>query len=340
VSESRLPPLVKVDRLVKRFGSGSWLSGRSVTHAVDDVSFEIMPGETLGLVGESGSGKSTLGRMIVGLTVPSAGDITIADQPVTGSRRGSGLWRTTQMVFQDPYASLNPKMTIAAALKEPLRNFAIAGGTEADRRVRDVLDACGLPASAASRYPREFSGGQRQRVGIARALIVDPLFVVADEPVSALDVSIQAQIINLLLDLKRDRGLTYLFIAHDLAVVRQVSDRIAVMYAGRVVEIGPAREIYRRPAHPYTQLLLRSVPIPDPELERRRRASRPAVPTHAAAIAGQGCAFAARCPAAQFPRCGEVKPPLIAMAEGREAACHFPDMVAAATITPREPALT
>jgi oligopeptide/dipeptide ABC transporter ATP-binding protein len=339
VNQAHLPPLVRADRLTKHFTGGDWLSGRSVTRAVDDVSFDIAPGETLGLVGESGSGKSTLGRMIVGLTAPSAGSITIAGEGVE-ARRSTGFWRTTQMVFQDPYASLNPKMTVEAALNEPLRNFAIATGAAAGRRVRDVLDACGLPASAASHYPREFSGGQRQRIGIARALIVDPLFVVADEPVSALDVSIQAQIINLLLDLKRDRGLTYLFIAHDLAVVRQVSDRIAVMYAGRIIEIGAARDIYRRPAHPYTQLLLRSVPIPDPALERRRRASRPAVPSHPAAIAGEGCAFAARCPVAQFPRCAEIKPPLAPIADGRHAACHFPDVATAQPVALREAAMS
>jgi oligopeptide/dipeptide ABC transporter ATP-binding protein len=340
VNETHLPPLVRIDRLAKHFVSGNWLSGRSVTRAVDDVSFEIAPGETLGLVGESGSGKSTLGRMIVGLTAPSTGSITIAGEPVEARRSTAEQWRTTQMVFQDPYASLNPKMTVEAALREPLRNFAIAAGAAAGRRVRDVLDACGLPASAVSRYPREFSGGQRQRIGIARALIVDPLFVVADEPVSALDVSIQAQIINLLLNLKRDRGLTYLFIAHDLAVVRQVSDRIAVMYAGRIIETGPARDIYRRPAHPYTQLLLRSVPIPDPALERRRRASRPAVPLHREAITGQGCAFAARCPVAQFPRCAEIKPPLAPIADGRRAACHFPDVATVQPVALREAAMS
>ncbi|MBV9826469.1 MAG: ABC transporter ATP-binding protein [Alphaproteobacteria bacterium] len=333
-------PLVRVDRLSKHFTSGSAFTSRRILRAVDDVSFEIAAGETLGLVGESGSGKSTLGRMIIGLTAPSAGNVIVADQPVAGARRSAALWRTTQMVFQDPYASLNPKMTVAMALREPLRNFAIATGAAAERRVREVLDACGLPQSAASRYPREFSGGQRQRIGIARALIVDPLFIVADEPVSALDVSIQAQIINLLLDLKRDRGLTYLFIAHDLAVVRQVSDCIAVMYAGRVVEIGPARDIYRQPAHPYTQLLLRSVPIPDPAMERARRDARAVVPARPEVSADAGCAFAARCPTAQFPRCGAERPPLAQFPDGRMAACHFPEIVTPSPALLREAAMS
>jgi oligopeptide transport system ATP-binding protein len=217
-------PLVRVAFLRKHFPVRGGLTMRSeVNKAVDDVSFDILPGETLGLVGESGSGKSTLGRVVVGLLPATSGQSIIAGQSVAGLRGKArkALWRHAQMVFQDPYSSLNPKMTVEDALAEPLRNFGIARGSDAHRLVRDALDACGLSPSAMTRYPREFSGGQRQRIGIARALIVRPNFIVADEPVSALDVSIQAQIINLLQDLKAEFGLTYLFIAHDLAVIRQ-----------------------------------------------------------------------------------------------------------------------
>ena len=259
------PPLVRVAALRKHFPMSSGRGGglttpREVNKAVDDVSFDIQAGETLGLVGESGSGKSTLGRVVVGLMPATSGQSIIAGQSVAGLRGKArrALWRHAQMVFQDPYSSLNPRMTVQDALAEPLRNFGIARGVEADRQVRGALDACGLSASAMTRYPREFSGGQRQRIGIARALIVRPNFIVADEPVSALDVSIQAQIINLLQDLKAEFGLTYLFIAHDLAVIRHVSDRVAVMYRGKLVETAPAEALYARPLHPYTQLLLRS----------------------------------------------------------------------------------
>ena len=224
------------------------------------------------------------------------------------------------MVFQDPYSSLNPRMTVRDALAEPLRNFGIARGAEADALIRKTLDACGLAATAAARFPREFSGGQRQRIGIARALIVRPNFIVADEPVSALDVSIQAQIINLLQDLKGEFGLTYLFIAHDLAVIRHVSDRVAVMYRGKLVETAPAATLYAAPRHPYTQLLLRSVPVPDPkaEAERRRRAAAEVVNGEAVE---DGCPFAARCPKAQ-PACATA-PTLANMAGDQQVACHF-----------------
>jgi oligopeptide/dipeptide ABC transporter ATP-binding protein len=311
-----MTPLVRLTRVTKHF---------SKTKAVDDVSFDIAPGETLGLVGESGSGKSTLGRVVVGLLPATSGKSVVAGQDV-GALRGSArkaLWRHAQMVFQDPYSSLNPKMTVRDALAEPLRNFAIARGAEADRLIRETVDACGLPASALLRYPREFSGGQRQRIGIARALIVRPNFMVADEPVSALDVSIQAQIINLLQDLKSEFGLTYLFIAHDLAVIRHVSDRVAVMYRGKIVEMAPAAALYATPRHPYTQLLLRSVPVPDPraEAERRRNVSGAEV-TNVQATDG-GCPFAARCPKARFPACAEKAPELSARGGDHLVACHF-----------------
>ena len=312
-------PLVRVRGLRKHFPMG-----RAVNKAVDDVSFEIVAGETLGLVGESGSGKSTLGRVVVGLLPPTDGDSVVDGQSV-GALRGSArraLWRHAQMVFQDPYSSLNPRMTVRDALAEPLRNFGIAKGSEADKRIREALDACGLPTTAMGRYPREFSGGQRQRVGIARALIVRPNFIVADEPVSALDVSIQAQIINLLQDLKQEFGLTYLFIAHDLAVIRHVSDRVAVMYRGKLVETAPADALFARPLHPYTQLLLRSVPVPDPKAEAERRRAANGAETVNSEATGDGCPFASRCPRARFPDCATA-PALLAREPDHFVACHF-----------------
>jgi oligopeptide/dipeptide ABC transporter ATP-binding protein len=318
--------LVHVADLRKHFPTGG-LFRRSAVKAVDGVSFDIQTGETLGLVGESGSGKSTLGRVVIGLLQASSGQSVIGGQAVAGlrGRARRKLWRHAQMVFQDPYSSLNPRMTVRDTLAEPLRNFGLARGDAADRLVRAAMDACGLPASAMTRLPREFSGGQRQRIGIARALILRPAFIVADEPVSALDVSIQAQIINLLQDLKAEFGLTYLFIAHDLAVVRHVSDRVAVMYRGRLVEIARADRLYARPLHPYTQLLLRSVPMPDPLREAERlRAARMAAITDRAPQAG-GCAFAARCPMARFPICAEEEPSLTGRDGEHLVACHFAD---------------
>jgi oligopeptide/dipeptide ABC transporter ATP-binding protein len=319
-------PLVRVTSLRKHFPvAGGLTMRREVNKAVDDVSFDILAGETLGLVGESGSGKSTLGRVVVGLLPATSGQSIIAGQSVAGLRGKTrkALWRHAQMVFQDPYSSLNPKMTVEDALAEPLRNFGIARGSDALRQVRAALDACGLSTSAMTRYPREFSGGQRQRIGIARALIVRPNFIVADEPVSALDVSIQAQIINLLQDLKAEFGLTYLFIAHDLAVIRHVSDRVAVMYRGKLVETAPAETLYARPRHPYTQLLLRSVPVPDPKAEaERRQLAQATEATNPQATAG-GCPFSARCPRAQFPLCAEKEPTLTAQSADHAVACHF-----------------
>ncbi len=319
-----MTPLVRASALSKAYTGGP-LFRRHTLAAVDRVSFDISAGETLGLVGESGSGKSTLGRMVVGLTPPSAGHVTVAGTLVGrvagGSRRA--LWRQAQMVFQDPHSSLDPRMTVHDALAEPLRNFGLARGSEATRRVGAALEACGLGARAAARYPHEFSGGQRQRIGIARALIVRPSLVVADEPVSALDVSIQAQIVNLLQDLKAEFGLTYLFISHDLAVVRHVADRVAVMYRGRLVETGRAAALYETPLHPYTQLLLASVPIPDTAAEAARLARRRPAPTEAASAGG--CPFRARCPKAQLPLCAEEEPPLSSRSSDHLVACHFAD---------------
>jgi oligopeptide transport system ATP-binding protein len=319
-------PLVRVNGVSKHFPVRGALFRKRALKAVDGVSFEIAPGETLGLVGESGSGKSTLGRVIVNLLPPTSGSIVVQDQEVSGLR-GAGrraLWRQAQMVFQDPYGSLNPKMTVRDTLAEPLRNFGVANGSEANRLVAKVLEDCGLPSRAMELYPREFSGGQRQRIGIARALILRPAFIVADEPVSALDVSIQAQIINLLQDLQQEYGLTYLFIAHDLAVVRHIANRVAVMYLGRIVELAESDALYTRPLHPYTQLLLRSIPIPDPALEAQRiRASSSRDNSQAARPPQRGCPFSPRCPRARFPLCAEQAPPLEVKEDGHLAACHF-----------------
>jgi oligopeptide/dipeptide ABC transporter ATP-binding protein len=324
--------LVRASQLRKTYLGGSLLRRQMVT-AVNDVSFDIETNETLGLVGESGSGKSTLGRMVIGLTPPTAGHVTVSGHAV-GKLRGRGrkaLWRHAQMVFQDPHSSLDPKMTVYDTLAEPLRNFGITNGADADARIVQTLDACGLGKRSASRYPNEFSGGQRQRIGIARALIVRPDFIVADEPVSALDVSIQAQIVNLLQDLKAEFRLTYLFISHDLAVVRHMADRVAVMYRGRLVEVGRAADLYDRPLHPYTQLLLRSVPSPDPSVEKARLAQRfvataklPSAPA-TADISTTGCAFRVRCPHAQLPICADEEPPLSTRSGGHLVACHFAD---------------
>lgn len=317
-------PLVRVDDLSKVFDGGGTFFKRRTVRAVDGVTFEIAAGDTLGLVGESGSGKSTLGRIVVGLEPASSGHCEVAEINV-GTLRGRArkrLWRHAQMVFQDPYSSLNPRMTVRDSLMEPLRNFGVATGPDAEKMVVETLNACGLSATALHRYPREFSGGQRQRVGIARALITRPDFIVADEPVSALDVSVQAQIINLLQDLRQEFGLTFLFIAHDLGVVRHVADRVAVMYHGKIVEIGSADQVYEKPRHPYTRLLLSSVPFPDVALERERlrttrRSSAVDRPHNQA-----GCKFSTRCPLAQ-PLCSEAEPRLGADAEGHAVACHF-----------------
>jgi oligopeptide/dipeptide ABC transporter ATP-binding protein len=318
-------PLVRVEGVSKHFPVRGSLFQKRVLKAVDNVSFAIAKGETLGLVGESGSGKSTLGRVVVNLLPATAGSIRVSEREVSGLRGMDrrALWRQAQMVFQDPYSSLNPKMTIRDTLAEPLRNFGIARGAEADRLVLKVLEDCGLSSRAMDLYPREFSGGQRQRIGIARALILRPEFIVADEPVSALDVSIQAQIINLLQDLQQEYGLTYLFIAHDLAVVRHIASRVAVMYLGRIVELAESDALYERPLHPYTQLLLRSIPIPDPALEAKRARASSSKDNSPTIAAKGGCPFAPRCPRAQLPLCVEAAPKLERKEDGHFAACHF-----------------
>ncbi len=319
-------PLLQATGLSKHFP----VAGRSRTlKAVQDVSLDLRRGETLGLIGESGCGKSTLGRVIGQLLPATAGSIRFdgRDLAAAGAAERRDSRRQIQIIFQDPYGSLNPRMTVRDIVAEPLRNFGIARGAQADRMVRDVLDVCGLGPSAMARYPREFSGGQRQRIGIARALVLRPRLIVADEPVSALDVSIQAQIVNLLRDLQREFGMAYLFIGHDMAVVRHISHRVAVMYLGRMVEVADARAIYDDPQHPYTRVLLSSVPIPDPDLESRRRpiALAGEVPSPLAPPAG--CAFHTRCPWAQA-RCGTEVPALRDVGNGRRVACHFAGQLA------------
>jgi peptide/nickel transport system ATP-binding protein len=305
--------------------------------AVDDVSFRIDRGETLGLVGESGCGKSTVGRAILRLYEPTDGTIRFDGQDITRLSEGDlrPLRRRMQMVFQDPFASLNPRHSVGRMVAEPLRVHGLASGRTASRRVRELLEIVGLPADAAGRYAHEFSGGQRQRIGIARALAVNPDFIVADEPVSALDVSIQAQIINLLETLQEEFDLTYLFIAHDLAVVRHISDRIAVMYLGTIVEVSPAGELYAEPLHPYTISLLSAVPIPDPVVEKQRETILLAGDLPSPANPPPACRFHTRCPYIQPTRCRDEVPLLRELAPGHVVACHWAEQIKAGEIEPQ-----
>jgi peptide/nickel transport system ATP-binding protein len=311
--------------------------------AVDDVSLKISRGETVGLVGESGCGKSTVGRTILRLYKPTAGRILFEGRDISQLSENElrPLRRRMQMVFQDPYASLNPRHSVGRIVAEPLRTHGLANRREASGRVRDLLKIVGLPSDAAGRYPHEFSGGQRQRIGLARAIAVNPDFVVADEPVSALDVSIQAQIINLLETLQEEFDLTYLFIAHDLAVVRHISDRIAVMYLGWIVEVSSAAELYENPLHPYTISLLSAVPIPDPIVERQREPILLAGDLPSPASPPAACRFHTRCPFVQPTRCRDEVPPLRKFSSGHEVACHWAEEIKEGRIKPheREPVL-
>jgi peptide/nickel transport system ATP-binding protein len=298
--------------------------------AVDDVSFTIERGETLGLVGESGCGKTTVGRTILRLYEPTEGVIRFNGEDITHMSQGRlrETRREMQMVFQDPFASLNPRHSVGRIVGEPVRVHGLATSRrEASTRVRELLERVGLPADAATRYPHEFSGGQRQRIGLARALAVNPAFIVCDEPVSALDVSIQAQIVNLLEELQDELGLTYLFIAHDLAVVRHLSDRVAVMYLGGIVELSPADELYENPLHPYTISLLSAIPIPDPEVERQRERIFLAGDLPSPANPPEACRFHTRCPYIQPTRCRDERPPLRTLATGHSVACHWAEQI-------------
>jgi peptide/nickel transport system ATP-binding protein len=321
--------LVRLDHLVKNFSvtSGLVLQRRvGSVSAVADVSFAVPAGQTFGLVGESGCGKTTIGRLIVGLEEASSGSIFFGDRDLTqaGRREQRRLRSKVQLMFQDSYASMDPRMRVGTILREPLVIQHQGDRGRQRERVARILDEVGLPARAVDRYPHEFSGGQRQRLGLARALIIEPDMVVADEPVSALDVSIQAQILNLMQDLQRERGLTYLFISHDLSVIRYMADTIGVMYLGKLVEIGPADEVYYRPAHPYTKGLIDTVPVPDPALERAKEHQGVKGELPSAVAPPSGCRFRTRCPFAQR-LCAEQEPPLRPFsAAGASAACHFP----------------
>jgi peptide/nickel transport system ATP-binding protein len=323
-------PLLEVRALAKHFElpRDSFLEPHRILRAVDGVDFDVFPGETVGLVGESGCGKSTLARVVMRLTEPTEGRIVFDGQDITHMSQAAirPLRRRMQMIFQDPYGSLNPRMMVGEILSGPLRLHGLVPAGGARERVRELLDLVGLPPAAAARFPHEFSGGQRQRISIARALAVEPGFIIGDEPISALDVNIQAQIINLMIGLQERLGLTYLFIAHDLAVVRHISDRIVVLYLGRVVETAPSQELFARPLHPYTNSLISAVPVPDPHLARGRRriALQGEVPN--AVDPPSGCRFRTRCPAAAT-RCAEETPSLTQAAPGHFVACHFPGSV-------------
>lgn len=316
-------PVLEIDDLVKHYPLKSDWRGRPALslRAVDGVSLRVMAGETVGLVGESGCGKSTLAKMVMQLTPPTAGTIAI-NGIATRYLRGRPLRelrRNVQMVFQDPYASLNPQMTVFDIVAEPLRNYAVAAGDELVEKVVALLASVGLRRDQMHRYPHEFSGGQRQRIGIARAIALEPGLIVCDEPVSALDVSVQAQAVNLLMDLQREKGLAYLFVSHDLKVVRHISHRVAVMYLGRIVEFADKRDLYRRPLHPYTRALLDAVPRLHPGATRGRRLLQGDVPSPIAPPSG--CPFRNRCPMA-VEHCGATVPELLVVAPGHSVACH------------------
>ncbi len=317
-----MDPLLEVRDLRKYFPIKRGIGERVALRAVDGVSFEIRRGETLGLVGESGCGKSTLARLILRLVEPTAGEVYFGKTSVfqTNKEELRQLRRKMQIVFQDPYSSLNPRMPVEEIVGEGLTIHGLAKGTEKKNRVAELLEMVGLGREHMGRYPHEFSGGQRQRIGIARALAVGPEFLIADEPVSALDVSIQAQVINLFQDLQAELGLTYLFIAHDLRVIKHISDRVAVMYLGQIVEIAEGNELYQNPLHPYTQALLSAIPVTDPRTKKQRIVVEgdPPSPIHIPS----GCRFHPRCPK-RFERCDQEAPVLREVSSGHWVSCHL-----------------
>jgi oligopeptide/dipeptide ABC transporter ATP-binding protein len=315
--EARRDELVRVRALVKHFPLEN---SDDVVRAVDGVTFEILRGETLGLVGESGCGKSTVGRSLLRLIEPTAGEISFDGRDVRAlsGRELRALRREMQIIFQDPYSSLNPRLIVREIIGEPLKIHNLGSRDERRERVAELLRKVGLDPDYMNRYPHEFSGGQRQRIGIARALALNPKLIVADEPVSALDVSVQAQVVNLLQDLQKEYGLTYLFISHGLAVVEHISTRVAVMYLGRIVEVASARELYARPLHPYTQALLSAIPVPDPTSKRERIILHGDVPTPI--NPPSGCRFRTRCPQA-IEECARIDPDLREVAPGHTVAC-------------------
>lgn len=321
-------PLLKVEHLHKEFPTGSSFMGgkfsKKVVSAVNDLSFEIRAGETFGLVGESGCGKSTTGRAIMHLDPPTSGKVYFEGRDISkmNKKELKAMRREMQFIFQDPYASLNPRMTIGEIISEPMVIHGIGTPEERIERVRELLDVVGLNPEHINRYPHEFSGGQRQRVGIARSFILRPKLIICDEPVSALDVSIQAQVLNLLKDLQKQYGTAYLFIAHDLSVVQHISDRVAVMYLGKMVELSDWKSLYAEPNHPYTQALLSAVPIPDPDVQQNRKRIILAGDPPSPIDPPSGCRFHTRCPIAQA-KCSEETPEFREIGEGHFCACHY-----------------